>query len=84
MSLGFTGNRQEQFEFRGKLVFCIESIGEINSSNSAVSVNLHSQSFDIVGSVRSSGEIRKVELNLVPALIKSHGHGANERLYSGS
>ena len=35
---------------------------------------------DVVGSVGSSSEIRQVKLNLVPSLIKSHGHGADEWL----
>ena len=84
LSLWLTSDWQEQFEFWGELVFCVESVGEINSSNSAVGVNLHSKSFNIVGTVSSSSEIGQVELNLVPALIESHGHCANERLYSGS
>jgi hypothetical protein len=84
LSLGFTSDWQEQFEFWGELVFCVESVGEINSSNSAVGVNLHSKGFNIVGTVGSSSEIGQVELNLVPALIESHGHCANERLYSSS
>jgi len=46
-------------------------------------MDLHSKSFDIVGTVGSSSEIRQVELNLIPALIKSHGHGADEWLDSG-
>ena len=38
------------------------------------------KSLNVVSTVGSSGEIRQVELNLIPALIESHGHGANERL----
>lgn len=30
--------------------------------------------------VSSPGEVRQVELNLVPSLIQTHGHGADERL----
>lgn len=40
--------------------------------------------FDVVGTVSSSSEIRQVELNLVPSLIKSHGHSANEGLDTSS
>ena len=40
------------------------------------------ESLDVVSTVGSSGEIRQVELDLVPALIKSHGHGADEGLDS--
>ena len=39
--------------------------------------------FNIVSTVCTSGEVRQVELDLIPALIKSHGHGANEWLYTG-
>ena len=38
------------------------------------------QCFDVVSTVGSSCEIGQVKLNLVPAFIKSHGHGADERL----
>ena len=41
------------------------------------------KSLDVVGTVRSPGEIRQVELDLVPALVKSHGHGADEGLDTG-
>ena len=46
-------------------------------------MDLNSESLYVVGTVSSSGEIRQVELNLIPSLIKSHRHGANERLDSG-
>lgn len=84
VSLGTASNGQEKFEFWGKLVFGVEAVGEVNSTDSAVSVNLDSEGFDVVGTVSTSGEIGQVELNLVPAFIKSHGHGANERLDTGS
>jgi hypothetical protein len=83
VSLSTASNGQEKFEFWGQLVFGVESVGEIDSTNSAVSVNLDSEGFDIVGTVSTSGEIGQIELNLVPAFIKSHGHGANERLDTG-
>ena len=35
---------------------------------------------DIVGTIGSSCEIGQVELNLIPALIESHGHCADEGL----
>ena len=83
LSLGTASNGQEKFEFWGKLVFGVEAVGEVNSTDSAVSVNLDSEGFDVVSTVSTSGEIGQVELNLVPAFIKSHGHGANERLDTG-
>tara|TARA_B110000503_G_C6947994_1_gene329822 strand:- start:250 stop:693 length:444 start_codon:yes stop_codon:yes gene_type:complete len=82
--LWLTSNWQEELEFWGELVLGVESIGEIDSSDSAVSMNLNSEGFYVVGTVGPSGEIRQVELNLIPALIKSHGHCANEWLDSGS
>jgi len=41
------------------------------------------EGFDVVGTVGTSGEIGQVKLNLVPALVESHGHSANERLDTG-
>ena len=46
-------------------------------------MNLNSQSFNIVGTVSSPGEIRQVELDLIPSFIQSHGHGTDEWLYTG-
>ena len=83
MALRFTGNWQEKFEFWGKLVLGIESVGEIDSSNSAVSMDLNSKGLYVVGTISSPCEIGQVELNLIPAFIQSHGHCANKWLYSG-
>lgn len=47
-------------------------------------MDLDSERFDVVGSVSSSGEVREVELDLIPALVQSHGHGTDEGLDSGS
>ena len=79
----FTGNWQEKLEFWGELVFGVESVGEINSSNPTVCMDLNSKGLYVIGTVSSPCEIGQVELNLIPALIQSHGHCANERLYSG-
>ena len=46
-------------------------------------MDLNTEGLDVVGTVSTSGEVRQVELNLVPALVKSHGHGANEGLDTG-
>ena len=45
-------------------------------------MDLNSESLYVVCTVSSSGEIRQVELNLIPSLVESHRHGANERLDS--
>jgi hypothetical protein len=44
----------------------------------------HSQRFDVVATVSSAGEIRQIELDLVPSLIQPHGHGADKGLDSSS
>ena len=41
------------------------------------------EGLNVVGTVGSSGEIRQVELNLIPSLIESHWHGADEWLDTG-
>ena len=41
------------------------------------------EGLNIVGTVGTTGEIGQVELDLVPAFIQSHGHGADERLDTG-
>ena len=82
LSLWFSGNWQEELELWWKFIFSVESIREVNSSNSAVSVDLNSESFYVVGTVSSSCEIGQVELNLIPSLIQSHRHCANEWLDS--
>ena len=46
-------------------------------------MDLDSESLDVVGAVSSAGEVREIELDLVPALVKTHGHRANKRLDSG-
>ena len=38
---------------------------------------------NVVSTVSSAGEIRQVELDLVPALIQTHWHGADEGLHTG-
>ena len=91
-----TSDGEEEFELWWELVFGVQSVGEIDASNTAVGMDLHSkqqrrvtkknclpEGLDVVGTVGSPGEIRQVELNLVPALIESHGHGADEGLDTG-
>ena len=46
-------------------------------------MDLNAESFDVVGTVGSAREIRQVKLDLIPSLIESHGHRANEWLHSG-
>lgn len=44
---------------------------------------LNSQSLNVVCPISPPREIRQVELNLVPAIIQSHGHRTYKRLHSG-
>ena len=83
MPLWFTGNWQEKLELWGQLILSVQSIREIDSSNSAVSMDLYSERLYVVGTVGPSCEIGQVELDLIPSLIQSHWHGANEWLDSG-
>ena len=46
-------------------------------------MDLDPESLNIIGAVRPPGEVCQVELDLVPALVQSHGHGADEGLDSG-
>ena len=75
-------DRQEELEFRRKLLLGVEPIRKVNPSNPAVCVNLHPQGLDVVRSVRPPREVGQVELDLVPPLVKSHWHCTNERFHS--
>ena len=46
-------------------------------------MDLHAQGLDVVRAVRAPGEVRQVELDLVPPLVQTHGHRADERLHTG-
>ena len=81
--LWLASNWEEKFELGRKLILSVESVGEVDSSDSAVSVDLDSEGLYVVGTVSSSGEIRQVELNLIPSFIESHRHGTDEWLYTG-
>ena len=58
-------------------------VRKINPSNPTVRMYLHSQGLHIVCSVSTPCEVSQVELYLVPAVIQSHRHRANKRLYPG-
>ena len=55
--MGFAGNWQEKLELWWKLVFGIESVREVDSANTAVSVNLNTECLNVIGSVSSACEI---------------------------
>jgi hypothetical protein len=83
LSLWFSSNWQEEFELWWQLILSVQSVREVDSSDSTVGVDLHPQRLYVVRTVSSASEIRQVELNLVPALVQSHRHCAYEGFYSG-
>ena len=46
-------------------------------------MDLNAQGFYVVGTVGTSREVGQVELDLVPALVQTHGHGTDEGLHTG-
>jgi len=77
------GDGQEELEFWGQFFFTVEPVGKVNAADAAVCVDLYAQCLNVVGAVGAAREIREVKLNLVPALVEPHGHGADEWLDSG-
>lgn len=76
------GDRQEKLELRRKLLLVVEAVREVDASDAAVGVDLHAEGLDVVGAVRASGKVRQVKLDLIPPLIESHRHGADERFHT--
>jgi hypothetical protein len=54
-----------------------------NSCTGVLNIRCLPEGLNVVGTVCTTGEIRQVELNLVPSLVETHRHGANERLHAG-
>ena len=80
--LGFSSNWEEEFELWREFILSVKSVGEVDSSDSAVGMYLNSQGLNVVGTVGTTSEIGEVKLNLIPAFVETHGHGANEWLNS--
>ena len=80
--LGLASDGEEELELGRELVLGVETVREIDSSDSAVGMYLNSQCLDVVSTVCTAGKIGQVELDLVPAFIETHGHRADEGLYS--
>mmetsp|Transcript_33647 Transcript_33647/g.89221 ORF Transcript_33647/g.89221 Transcript_33647/m.89221 type:complete len:218 (+) Transcript_33647:29-682(+) len=76
------GHRQEELELGGQLLLAVEAVREVDAADPAIGVELHAQRLDVVRAVGPAGEVREVELDLVPALIQAHGHGADEGLHA--
>merc|ERR1719335_1217362 len=73
---------EEQLELWGQLLLTVEAIREVDPPDAAVGVELDAQSLDVVRSVRAAREVGEVELDLIPALVQAHGHGADEGLHA--
>lgn len=73
---------EEELELGREFLLAVEPIGEVNSSDPTVGVDLHAKGFYVVGAVGSASEVREVELDLVPSLVQSHWHSTDEGLYS--
>mmetsp|Transcript_1197 Transcript_1197/g.3493 ORF Transcript_1197/g.3493 Transcript_1197/m.3493 type:complete len:203 (+) Transcript_1197:241-849(+) len=76
------GNRQEELELRRQLLFAVETVREVDAADAAVRMQLHPQGLDVVRTVGAAGEVRQVELDLVPTLVQTHRHGADEGLHA--
>lgn len=74
-------DRQVEFKLSWKLILRVQSVGEIHPPYPTVSMNLYTQRLCVIGSISPPGEVGQVELNLVPAVIEPHGHGADEGLH---
>ena len=77
---GLVLDGQEELELRWELLLRVQPIGEVDPPDPAVGVNLNPQGLNVVGSVGPPREVRQVELDLVPPLVETHRHRANERL----
>jgi len=80
MGLRLLLDGQEELELRRKVVLGVEPVREVDPPDPAVGVDLDAEGFDVVGSVGAPGEVGEVELDLVPALVETHGHGTDEGL----
>ena len=72
-----------ELELGGELLLAVEPVGEVDAADAAVGVDLDPERLHVVGAVRPPGEVRQVELDLVPALVQPHWHRADKRLYPG-
>jgi len=75
---------KKEFEFWWQLFLGVQSVGEVDTTDAAICMDLHTQGLNIVGTIGSSSKITQIELDLIPAVIKTHGHRADERFHSGS
>ena len=82
-ALTFLLDREVQLELCRQLLLAVQPVGEINSPDPTVCVDLNPQRLHVVCPVGSPGEVGQVELDLIPAFVQPHRHRADERLHSG-
>mmetsp|Transcript_15465 Transcript_15465/g.46749 ORF Transcript_15465/g.46749 Transcript_15465/m.46749 type:complete len:324 (+) Transcript_15465:184-1155(+) len=81
--LGVLLDGQEELELGRQVLLGVEAVGEVDAADAAVGVDLHAERLNVVGAVRAAGEVAQVELDLVPAIVQAHRHGADKRLDPG-
>lgn len=62
-------NRKVELELRWQLLLRVEAVGKVNSTKSAIRVNLHSECLNIICAIGSFCQIREIQLNVVPAVF---------------
>jgi hypothetical protein len=62
LAWGFAGDGEEELEFWGEFVLGVEAVGEVNSANAAVSVDLHSKEGVSYWFKNGSANARRVNL----------------------
>ena len=74
------GDGEEDLKFSRELLLAVEAVGEVDAAEAAIRVDLYTQSLDVIRPVGAAGEVGEVELDLIPAVVETHGHGADEGL----
>jgi hypothetical protein len=75
-------DRKEKLELWGQFLFGVQPVGEVDTPDPAIRMDLAPQGLDVVRPVGTTGEVGEVELDLVPALVQTHGHRADEGLHA--
>ena len=61
---------EEELELWGQLLLAVQPVGEVYAPDPTIGMDGHSQGLDVVGTVGPAGEVRQIELDLVPAWIR--------------
>jgi hypothetical protein len=73
----------EKFELQRKVLLRVQSVAKVDPSDPTIGMDGESQGLHIVRPISSSGEVGKIELDLVPAFVQFHRHCTDEWLYLG-